>query len=102
MSAQQREQFGSLVFANEFLKTARGVMNEQTRKDSLPSDVSNVLANAYLEEIMAQYGLDPEALVWGLVQVIELMVKFSGIPPEALHDALDSFIAWIKENPKDY
>jgi len=102
MSAEQREQFGALVFAHEFLKITRGVMKEKTKEHPLPPEVSNIMANAYLEEIMAQYGLDPEALIWGLVQVIELMLKFAGANPEDLSTTLDSFIEWVKQNPQEY
>lgn len=102
MSAEQREQFGALVFAHEFLKITRDVMKEKNRENPLPPEVSNIMANAYLEEIMAQYGLDPEALIWGLVQVIELMLKFAGANPEDLSTTLDSFIEWVKQNPQEY
>ena len=102
MSAEPREHFGALIFAHEFLKVTRGVMKEQNRENGLPPEVSTIMANAYLEEIMTQYGLDPESLVWGLVQVVELMLKFAGANPEELSTALDAFIEWVKKNPQEY
>lgn len=87
-----------LTLANEFLKILRSFKLENEREDSIPHEVSEALANAQLQTVMEKHNLDPEHLVWGLVQVLEIFLKMTDTDPEDLSGAIDNFLQIAKEN----
>ena len=86
-----------LTLANEFLKIIRGYKIESDRPDSMPEDVSISLAQAQLNHVMEKYGLDPEHLVWGLVQILEMFLKMTDTEPETLSNAIDKFLEFVNQ-----
>lgn len=97
MNEQQLEKLKGLTLANEFLKILRGYKIESDRPDSMPEEVSVSLANAQLNHVMEKHGLDPEHLVWGLVQVIEMFLQMTDTEPETLSNAIDRFLEFVDE-----
>lgn len=97
MNEQQTEVVKGLTLANEFMKVLRSFKLEQERDNPIPNDVGQALANAQLDLVMEKNGLDPEHLVWGLVQVIEMFLKLTDTSPEELSGAIDHFIEFAKE-----
>lgn len=100
MNEYQVEVVKGLTLANEFLKILRSFKLEQDREQPIPHDVSEALANAQLNHVMEKFGLDPEHLIWGLVQVIEMFLKITDTDPEDLSGAIDHFIQFAQEQEK--
>lgn len=101
MNERQVETVKGLTLANEFLKILRSYKLEQDRPDPIPSDVTEALANAQLNHVMEHYELDPEHLIWGLVQVVEMFLKLTDTDPEELSGALDQFVNFVKEQESE-
>lgn len=97
MNPHQIEVVKGLTLANEFLKILRSFKLEQDRDNPIPHDVSEALANAQLNYFMEKHNLEPEHLVWGLVQVIEMFLKLTETDPEELSGAIDHFIQFTEE-----
>lgn len=98
MNKEERlEGIKGLTLANEFLKILRGYKIESDRPDSMPDDVSVSLAQAQLNHVMEKYGLDPEHLIWGLVQMLEMFLKLTDTEPEILSNAIDKFLEFANE-----
>lgn len=89
---EQKQLVDSLQFANEFLKISRNVQKEVTREDQLPEEIVGHLAGQKLESIMSDLKLEPEMLLWGLLNVIEILVRYSELEPEELTNIIDMFI----------
>ena len=87
----------SLRFANEFLKITHGIQVENQREDKLPEEVIVGLANSQLDSYIEENKLEPDMLVWGLLSVIEMVMKFAELDHNELTGAMDSFINFIEE-----
>ncbi len=98
MTNKDAEMVKGLTLANEFLKIIRDFKLEETRVDPFPHEVGEVLANAHLDTLMETKEMDPEHLVWGLVHIIEIILKIQGKTAEELTVAIDDYISRI---PKD-
>ena len=85
----------SLKFSTEFLKIIRDFKLDQDRSDSLPQEIKEHLANQHLNQMIAEHDLEPEMLVWGLVHMIEILLKFGDMTPEDLTDVMEKFINYI-------
>jgi hypothetical protein len=101
MDKRQTEIVKGLTLANEFLKILRSFKLEQQHDTPIPDEIKESLANAQLNLVMEKYNSEPEDLVWGLVQVIEMFLKLTDTDPEDLSGALDQFTNYVEEQEKD-
>ena len=104
MNQEQSDLIKSINFANEFVKIVRGFKVDQERKDSLPQEVKEYLANEHLNKMILDQNLEPEMLVWGLLHMIEILLKFANLQPNDLVEIMEQLVENIsKENgDKDY
>jgi hypothetical protein len=100
--SQQQDLINSINFANEFIKIVRGFKVDQERQDSLPQEIKEYLANEHLNKMIKDHDLEPEMLVWGLLHMIEILLKFAGLEPSDLVEVMDNFVQYVKENPDKY
>ena len=84
-------------FANEFLRVAHDIKKESNRSDQLPEEVQEYLANKQLDDLIKEDDLEPEMLVWGLVNIIEILIKYSQLDPSELHSIIAKFIEMKKD-----
>ena len=84
MNQEQSDLIKSINFANEFIKIVRGFKVDQDRKDSLPQEIKEYLANEHLNKMISDQNLEPEMLVWGLLHMIEILLKFANLQPNDL------------------
>ena len=84
-------------FANEFLRVAHDIKKESDRPDQLPEEVQEYLANKQLDDLIKEDNLEPEMLVWGLVNIIEILIKYSQLDPSELHSIIAKFIEMKKD-----
>jgi len=101
LNQDQKDLINSVKFATEFLNVVRGFKVDQERTDSLPVDIKEHLANQHLNEIIKDNDLEPEMLVWGLVHIIEVLIRFADLVPEQLTSILDNYLEFIQENPNN-
>ena len=104
MNQEQEDLVKSINFANEFIKIVRGFKLDQERQDSLPQEIKEYLANEHLNKLIADQGLEPEMLVWGLLHMIEILLKFANLQPNDLVEIIDKFVESISNGngDKDY
>jgi hypothetical protein len=102
LSPQQSDLIKSIKFANEFLKITRGFKTEADRPDGLPQDLKEHLANEHLNAMIKDHDLEPEMLVWGMLHMIEILLKFADLDPEDLTDVMDKFVEYVRANPDKY
>lgn len=102
LSSQQTDLIKSITIANEFMKVVRGFKIDSDRTGSLPQDVKEYLANEHLNTIMKDKEIEPEMLIWGLLHMIEILLKYSDLDPEDLTQVMDSFVNYVIENPDQY
>jgi hypothetical protein len=104
MNQEQEDLVKSINFANEFIKIVRGFKLDQERQDSLPQEIKEYLANEHLNKLIADQGLEPEMLVWGLLHMIEILLKFANLQPNDLVEIMDKFVETITNGngDKDY
>lgn len=100
--SQHQDLINSINFANEFIKIVRGFKLDQERQDSLPQEIKEYLANEHLNKMIKDQNLEPEMLVWGLLHMIEILLKFAGLEPSDLVQVMDNFVEYVKENPDKY
>ena len=103
MSEQTEDQddlVKSLRFANEFLKVTRGFKVESQRPDGLPQELREHLANEHLNSLIEEHELEPEMLIWGLLHMLEVVLKYSGLSPEELSDVMEQFIHAVEHTPE--
>ena len=99
LNQDQKDLINSVKFATEFLKVVRGFKVDQERTDSLPIDIKEHLANQHLNEIIKDNNLEPEMLVWGLIHIIEVVIRYADLVPEQLTSILDTYLEFIERNP---
>jgi len=97
MNQEQSDLIKSINFANEFVKIVRGFKIDQTRKDSLPQEIKEHLANEHLNQMIAEQDLEPEMLVWGLLHMIEILLTVANLQPNDLVEIMDKFVQTIKQ-----
>lgn len=102
LSERQTEMLRSIAFATEFLKVVRGLKVESDRFDGFPDDLKEHLANEHLNRIIAENNYEPELLIWGLLHMIEMLLKYNNLDPEDLTEVMESLIAHVKANPDKY
>lgn len=102
LSSHQTDLIKSITIANEFLKIVRGFKVDSDRKDSLPQEIKEYLANEHLNTIMEEKEIEPEMLIWGFLHMIEILLKYSDLSPEDLTEVMDSFVKYVVENPDEY
>ena len=104
MYQEQEDLVKSINFANEFIKIVRGFKLDQERQDSLPQEIKEYLDNERLNKLIADQGLEPEMLVWGLLHMIEILLKFANLQPNDLVEIMDKFVETITNGngDKDY
>lgn len=102
LSSHQTDLIKSITIANEFLKIVRGFKIDSDRKDSLPQEIKEYLANEHLNTIMEDKEIEPEMLIWGLLHMIEILLKYSDLSPEDLTEVMDSFVKYVVANPDEY
>jgi hypothetical protein len=103
MSEQTEDQddlVKSLRFANEFLKVTRGFKVESQRPDGLPQELREHLANEHLNSLIEEHELEPEMLIWGLLHMLEVVLKYSGLSPEELSEVMEQFIHAVEHTPE--
>jgi len=104
MNQEQMDLIKSINFANEFIKIVRGFKLDQERTDSLPQEVKEYLANEHLNQLITDQGLEPEMLVWGLLHMIEILLKFADLQPNDLVEIMEKFVQTLtnENGDKDY
>jgi hypothetical protein len=104
MNQEQEDLVKSINFANEFIKIVRGFKLDQERQDSLPQEVKEYLANEHLNKLITDQGLEPEMLVWGLLHMIEILLKFADLQPNDLVEIMEKFVQTLtnENGDKDY
>ena len=104
MNQEQQDLIKSINFANEFIKIVRGFKLDQERQDSLPQEIKEYLANEHLNKLITDQGLETEMLVWGLLHMIEILLKFANLQPNDLVEIMDKFVESISNGngDKDY
>jgi hypothetical protein len=104
MNQEQMDLIKSINFANEFIKIVRGFKLDQERQDSLPQEVKEYLANEHLNKLITDQGLEPEMLVWGLLHMIEILLKFANLQPNDLVEIMEKFVQSLtnENGDKDY
>jgi|694.fasta_scaffold12151_15 hypothetical protein len=104
MNQEQEDLVKSINFANEFIKIVRGFKLDQERQDSLPQEVKEYLANEHLNQLITDQGLEPEMLVWGLLHMIEILLKFADLQPNDLVEIMEKFVQTLtnENGDKDY
>jgi hypothetical protein len=104
MNQEQMDLIKSINFANEFIKIVRGFKLDQERQDSLPQEVKEYLANEHLNQLITDQGLEPEMLVWGLLHMIEILLKFADLQPNDLVEIMEKFVQTLtnEKGDKDY
>jgi hypothetical protein len=104
MNQEQEDLVKSINFANEFIKIVRGFKLDQERQDSLPQEVKEYLANEHLNQLITDQGLEPEMLVWGLLHMIEILLKFANLQPNDLVEIMEKFVQTLtnENGDKDY
>jgi hypothetical protein len=95
MNQDQTDLIKSINFANEFIKIVRGFKLDQERQDSLPQEIKEYLANEHLNKLITEQGLEPEMLVWGLLHMIEILLRYANLQPNDLVEIMDKFIEAI-------
>lgn len=101
MNQEQEDLVKSINFANEFIKIVRGFKLDQERQDSLPQEIKEYLANEHLNQLITDQGLEPEMLVWGLLHMIEILLKFANLQPNDLVEIMDKFVETITNGNGD-
>jgi hypothetical protein len=102
LSSHQTDLIKSITIANEFLKIVRGFKVDSDRTDSLPQEIKEYLANEHLNTIMEDKEIEPEMLIWGMLHMIEILLKYSDLNPEDLTEVMDSFVKYVVANPDQY
>ena len=102
LSSHQTDLIKSITIANEFLKIVRGFKVDSDRKDSLPQEIKEYLANEHLNTIMEEKEIEPEMLIWGFLHMIEILLKYADLDPEDLTQVMDHFVKYVIENPDEY
>jgi hypothetical protein len=102
LSEHQTDLIKSITIANEFLKIVRGFKVDSDRTDSLPQEIKEYLANEHLNTIMEDKEIEPEMLIWGMLHMIEILLKYSDLNPEDLTEVMDSFVKYVVANPDQY
>ena len=101
MNQEQEDLVKSINFANEFIKIVRGFKVDQDRKDSLPQEIKEYLANEHLNKMISDQNLEPEMLVWGLLHMIEILLNVAELEPTDLVKIMDKFVEQISNNNGD-
>ena len=102
LSSHQTDLIKSITIANEFLKIVRGFKVDSDRKDSLPQEIKEYLANEHLNSVMEEKEIEPEMLIWGFLHMIEILLKYAELDPEDLTNVMDSFVNYVIANPEQY
>jgi hypothetical protein len=104
MNQEQMDLIKSINFANEFIKIVRGFKLDQERTDSLPQEIKEYLANEHLNKMISDQNLEPEMLVWGLLHMIEILLKFANLQPNDLVEIMEKFVQSLtnENGDKDY
>ena len=104
MNQEQQDLVKSINFANEFIKIVRGFKLDQERQDSLPQEIKEYLANEHLNKLITDQELEPEMLVWGLLHMIEILLKFADLQPNDLVEIMEKFVQTLtnENGDKDY
>jgi len=97
LNQDQKDLINSVKFATEFLKVIRGFKVDQERTDSLPVEIKEHLANEHLNTLIADHGLEPEMLVWGLVHIIEVLLRANDITPDDLVVIMEKYVDFVKD-----
>jgi hypothetical protein len=101
LNQDQKDLINSVKFATEFLKVIRGFKVDQQRTDSLPVEIKEYIANEHLNTLIADHNLEPEMLVWGLVHIIEVLLRTSEVSPDDLVVIMEQYVDFVKDRP-DY
>jgi hypothetical protein len=96
MNQEKSDLIKSINFANEFIKIVRGFKVDQDRQDSLPQEIKEYLANEHLNTLIADQDIEPEMLVWGLLHMIEVLLKFSNLDPDDLIKVMEQYVDHVQ------
>lgn len=96
MNQEQSDLIKSINFANEFIKIVRGFKVDHDRKDSLPQEIKEYLANEHLNTLIAEQEIEPEMLVWGLLHMIEVLLNFANLKPDDLIEVMEQYVEFVQ------
>jgi hypothetical protein len=70
----------------------------------LPQEIKEYLANEHLNKMISDQNLEPEMLVWGLLHMIEILLKFADLQPNDLVEIMEKFVQTLtnEKGDKDY
>ena len=97
MNQEQMDLIKSIKFANEFIKIVRGFKIDHDRQDSLPQEIKEYLANEHLNTLIAEQEIEPEMLVWGLLHMIEVLLKASNLQPDELIKIMEQYVNYVEK-----
>jgi len=97
MNQEQMDLIKSIKFANEFIKIVRGFKIDHDRQDSLPQEIKEYLANEHLNTLIAEQEIEPEMLVWGLLHMIEVLLKASNLQPDELIRIMEQYVNYVEK-----
>lgn len=96
MNQEQSDLIKSINFANEFIKIVRGFKIDHERQDSLPQEIKEYLANEHLNTLIEEQDIEPEMLVWGLLHMIEVLLKFANLQPNDLIEVMEQYVDYVQ------
>lgn len=97
MNQEQEDLIKSINFANEFIKIVRGFKVDHERQDSLPQEIKEYLANEHLNTLIEEQQIEPEMLVWGLLHMIEILLKFANLQPDDLVKVMEQYVDYVQK-----
>ena len=70
----------------------------------MPQEIKEYLANEHLNKMISDQNLEPEMLVWGLLHMIEILLKFANLQPNDLVEIMEKFVQSLtnENGDKDY
>lgn len=87
------EAIKAIKFANEFLKVTYGLKKESDNPN-IPFEVQQEMANIYLDHYITNGNNTAEDLLWGLVNVLSLVLRVTEMKEEDLSYLLDAFVEY--------
>ena len=95
------DQIKALKFATEFLRIVYAIHKEAKRPDGLPEDIQNHLANAELNSFIKENEVDPEILIMGFVNLIEMLIEINDMNRIGFLDSVNMFAKYLEAKEKN-
>ena len=63
----------------------------------MPQEIKEYLANEHLNTLIAEQEIEPEMLVWGLLHMIEVLLKASNLQPDELIRIMEQYVNYVEK-----